>query len=161
MLFRSPQETCLAPRWPRRRDRRLERDRRQPPKRKIPRRAWIANFRVRNTTFHALCTSPFTPNEDVPCPSETLIQIPNRDPRLPRLYLLKKHAKVKQAWKAKRIFVYLQDTSPAAMEEFYKFVSSMQFPEGTDKGIAKAGTSSPNVKSAVSQLTIHRDCCGA
>ena len=44
--------------------------------------------------------------------------------------------------KARRIFVYLQDTSAKAMKDYYDFVSSTPFPEGTEKGVRKAGTSS-------------------
>lgn len=76
---------------------------------------------------------------DVPRPGK-LINIAHRDPRLPRLYQVKTHVKVKAEWRAKRIFIYLQDTSPQAMEDYYKYVSKMPFPEGTPNGIRKAGT---------------------
>ena len=72
-------------------------------------------------------------------PDGVLIDLPNRDPRLPRLYQVKAHAQVKETWCAKRIFVFLQDTSAEATEDYYKFLSTMQFPEGTKAGIQKAG----------------------
>ena len=96
------------------------------------------NFQVR-VPRRRICWILLTYPPDMRRPSDTLIEIPNRDPQLPQLYLLKTHAKVKRAWKAKHIFVYLQDTDPAAMEEYYKFVSAMPFPEGTNHGIRKAG----------------------
>ena len=77
--------------------------------------------------------------EDVPIPNGEPVEIPHRDPRLPRFYRVPSHAKVAAGWRVNRIFVYLQDTSPAAMQEYYKFVSEMTFPEGTDAGIAAAG----------------------
>ena len=75
---------------------------------------------------------------DLPRVNGVPIELPHRDPRLPQLYRVPSHKKVKADWKAKRIFVYLQDTSPAAMEQYYKFVSTMTFPEGTAAGVAAA-----------------------
>ena len=69
-----------------------------------------------------------------------VVDIPNRDPRLPQFYLLETHKKVQATWKAKRIFLYLQDTSAKAMEDYYKYVSTMTFPEGTAQGVAAVGT---------------------
>ncbi|KAI0730681.1 hypothetical protein C8Q76DRAFT_690725 [Earliella scabrosa] len=77
---------------------------------------------------------------DVPRPKGgVLLEVPHRHPRLPRLYRVDSHVKVKPEWYPKRIFIYLQDTSPAAMEQYYKYVASMPFPEGTKRGIRQAG----------------------
>ena len=70
-----------------------------------------------------------------------LLDIPNRDSRLPQFHVLKHHSKIKPYMKARRILLYLQDTSPKAMEEYYQYVSEMNFPEGTAEGIKAAGMS--------------------
>ncbi|KAI0688826.1 hypothetical protein C8Q76DRAFT_803287 [Earliella scabrosa] len=98
------------------------------------------------TQSHATDTSDSTsPNagQGRPAPrlpkGAVLVKIPGRDPRLPKLWLVKTHVKVKVKWQVKRIFIYLQDTSPKAMEEYYKFVAAMPFPEGMREAIRKAG----------------------
>lgn len=79
------------------------------------------------------------PAADVERPNGSHVHIPNRDPRLPHFYLVKNHAQVKKSWGAKRVFVYLQDSSTKAMKDTYDFLSHMKFPEGTARGIKKGG----------------------
>ncbi|TFK78861.1 hypothetical protein K466DRAFT_441144, partial [Polyporus arcularius HHB13444] len=38
-----------------------------------------------------------------------------------------------------KIYVCLQDTTPEAMEDYYRYLADANFPEGTDAGVAAAG----------------------
>ncbi|KAI0709813.1 hypothetical protein C8Q76DRAFT_798600 [Earliella scabrosa] len=58
---------------------------------------------------------------------------------LPRYHVLDSHIKVDPSWGHNRILVAYRDSDPSAMEEFFKFIATMPFPEGTEAGIAAAG----------------------
>ena len=90
--------------------------------------------------FHAMSLSLIPVDlPETPRLNGTPIHIPNRDDRLPKFHLVPTHAQVQDDWHARRVFVYLQDTRAEAMEENYKYVSNMVFPEGTAEGVATAG----------------------
>ena len=91
---------------------------------------------------------------DVQKPNGMPVDIPRRDPRLPRFYLVESHDQVKPEWDAKRVFVYLQDTSAQAMEDYNKFLLSMTFPNGTKKAIKDAGMYTVNPASAALSLIL-------
>ena len=56
--------------------------------------------------------------------------------------------------KARRILLYLQDTSEQAMEEYYEYISKLPFPEGTSKGIEDAGKCSrPQIPYTIPMLS--------
>ncbi|KAI0739287.1 hypothetical protein C8Q80DRAFT_1124618 [Daedaleopsis nitida] len=102
----------------------------------LPRSQTAKNWRAKEYSAIHPKDSQF-PN--VERPNGTHIRILNRDPHLPHFYLVKMCTQVKKSWGVKHIFVYLQDSSTKAMEDYYKFVSHMMFPEGTQRGIQKAG----------------------
>ena len=78
---------------------------------------------------------------DVPCPSDVVLEIPNRDPRLPRFYVLTSHSKVDPALEYRRILLALQDLRPEAMGKIDKSLLELRLPDDMDKSLTDTGES--------------------
>ena len=89
------------------------------------------------------------------------VHLKNRDPRLPQLFEFDSHPLLEHVKDhVNKVYIYVQDTDPAARAAFYKYISpkSYKIPEGTRRGIEKAGKSLlMNINSNV--LMPHRLCC--
>ncbi|RDX41183.1 hypothetical protein OH76DRAFT_1489674 [Lentinus brumalis] len=81
-----------------------------------------------------IAKSPITTVEE-----GTRVELPGRDPRLPAFYLVSSHPLVPPERRPRKIYVCLQDTTPEAMEDYYRYLADANFPEGTDAGVAAAG----------------------
>ncbi len=71
----------------------------------------------------------------------TVVALPGRDARLPEMYLVESHPLVRADRHPNAIYVCVQDTTPAAMDRYYRFLAEAPFPEGTEAGVSAAGMS--------------------
>ena len=72
-------------------------------------------------------------------PDGVPVELPGRDARLPHYYRQDSHPLLRGFVGVKNVYVYLQDTSPEAMLQYYDFVKHQVFPTGTEAGISAAG----------------------
>ncbi|KAI0719000.1 hypothetical protein C8T65DRAFT_737022 [Cerioporus squamosus] len=69
----------------------------------------------------------------------SIIDLPGHDPHLPEMYLVDAHPLVPEDRYSNKIYVFVQDTTPAAMGKYYNFLAKAPFPEGTEEGVSDAG----------------------
>ena len=79
---------------------------------------------------------------DFSVPKGTFVALPGRDLALPQFYVVDSYPLLAHVQNVRCIYVYVQDMSREAMQEFFDYVKPDSFvlPEGTIEGIAKAST---------------------
>ena len=76
----------------------------------------------------------------VPAPNGTLVQMDGRDERLPQYFRFDSHPLLAHVQGVRNVYIYLQDTRPSAMSEYYDYVKEQEFPDGTKTALDQAGT---------------------
>ena len=72
-------------------------------------------------------------------PGGTLIELCGRNPKLPVFFRFDIHTLV-PANVAKNIYVYWADTSNNSNLSMYNFLEALDFPDGTEEMVDRAGT---------------------